>query len=179
MKYLVTGGAGFIGSAVCRYLIACGCTVVNLDKLTYAANLASLASIAGHPHYRFYRLDVCDRDGVEAVFAREQPDAVMHLAAELHVDRSIGEPADFITTNVVGTYQLLEAARDYFERLPGARADQFRFLHVSTDEVYGSLGTMEPSPNRRLTIRTLPIRRARLPRIISSVRGTAPMVCRY
>ena len=140
MKCLVTGGAGFIGSAVCRYLISRGCDVVNLDKLTYAANLASLASIADHPHYKFYRIDVCDREGVASVFAREQPDAVLHLAAESHVDRSIAEPADFITTNVIGTYQLLEAARDYFELLPGARADRFRFLHVSTDEVYGSLG---------------------------------------
>ena len=140
MKCLVTGGAGFIGSAVCRYLITCGYTVVNLDKLTYAANLDSLATIAAHPQYKFYRVDICDRDGVASVFAREQPDAVMHLAAESHVDRSIGEPAEFITTNVVGTYQLLEVARDYFERLPGERADQFRFLHVSTDEVYGSLG---------------------------------------
>ena len=141
MKCLVTGGAGFIGSAVCRYLITCGYTVVNLDKLTYAANLDSLATIAAHPQYKFYRADICDRDGVASVFAREQPDAVMHLAAESHVDRSIGEPAEFITTNVVGTYQLLEVARDYFERLPGERADQFRFLHVSTDEVYGSLGS--------------------------------------
>jgi dTDP-glucose 4,6-dehydratase len=140
MKCLVTGGAGFIGSAVCRYLIGAGCTVVNVDKLTYAADLASLASIAGHPRYKFYRLDVCDRIGVATIFAREQPDVLMHLAAESHVDRSIGEPADFIATNVDGTYHLLEVARDYFERLPGARADQFRFLHVSTDEVFGSLG---------------------------------------
>lgn len=140
MKCLVTGGAGFIGSAVCRHLIASGCSVVNLDKLTYAANLASLASIAGHPQYKFYRLDVCDREGVAGVLAGEQPDAILHLAAESHVDRSIGEPAEFISTNVVGTYQLLEAARDYVEGLPGARADRFRFLHVSTDEVYGSLG---------------------------------------
>jgi dTDP-glucose 4,6-dehydratase len=140
MKCLVTGGAGFIGSAVCRNLIASGCSVVNLDKLTYAANRAALDIIAGHPRYKLYRLDVCDREGVAAIFDREQPDAVMHLAAESHVDRSIGEPAAFINTNILGTYQLLEASRDYFERLPGARADQFRFLHVSTDEVYGSLG---------------------------------------
>ena len=112
MKYLVTGGAGFIGSAVCRYLITRGCAVVNLDKLTYAANLASLASIAEHPRYQFYRADICDRAAVASVIDREQPDAIMHLAAESHVDRSIGEPAEFITTNVVGTYQLLECARD-------------------------------------------------------------------
>jgi len=140
MKCLVTGGAGFIGAAVCRHLIGSGCAVVNVDKLTYAANPSSLAGIADHPHYKFYRLDICDRKGLEDVFARDKPDAVMHLAAESHVDRSIGEPAAFIVTNVVGTYQLLEVARDYFEGLPGARADQFRFLHVSTDEVFGSLG---------------------------------------
>jgi dTDP-glucose 4,6-dehydratase len=140
LKCLVTGGAGFIGSALCRHLIASGCTVINLDKLTYAADLASLASISDHPHYKFCRLDICDGDGVRDVFAREQPTSVFHLAAESHVDRSIGGPTAFITTNVVGTYQLLEAARDYFEGLPGARAKQFRFLHVSTDEVFGSLG---------------------------------------
>jgi dTDP-glucose 4,6-dehydratase len=142
MKCLVTGGAGFIGSAVCRHLIASGCSVVNVDKLTYAANPSALAPIADHPHYKFYQLDVCDRTGVEDVFTREQPDAVMHLAAESHVDRSIGEPAAFILTNVVGTYELLEATRNYFEGLPGTRAEQFRFLHVSTDEVFGSLGAV-------------------------------------
>ncbi len=140
MKVLVTGGAGFIGSAVCRHLIATGRAVVNVDKLTYAANLASLAGIADAPLYSFYKLDICDRDGLETVFNREQPDAVIHLAAESHVDRSISEPAAFIATNVVGTYQLLEAARGYGERLSGQRRDAFRFLHVSTDEVYGSLG---------------------------------------
>ncbi len=140
MKCLVTGGAGFIGQAVCRHLIASGCAVANLDKLTYAANPASLAGISGHKRYAFYQLDICDREGLAAVFAHEQPDVVMHLAAESHVDRSIGEPAAFIATNVVGTYRLLEAAREYFEGLAGARADQFRFLHVSTDEVFGSLG---------------------------------------
>jgi dTDP-glucose 4,6-dehydratase len=140
MKCLVTGGAGFIGSTLCRHLIARGCTVVNIDKLTYAASPTSLASIASHPQYTFYCLDVCDRDGIASVFAREQPDAVMHLAAESHVDRSIGEPASFISTNVVGTYHLLEAALEYFATLSGDHADRFRFLHVSTDEVFGSLG---------------------------------------
>jgi dTDP-glucose 4,6-dehydratase len=139
MKVLVTGGAGFIGSAVCRYLITCGCAVINLDKLTYAANLASVASIANHSRYQFYRVDICDRVAVASIIDDEKPDAVIHLAAESHVDRSIGEPADFISTNIVGTYQLLEVARNYFERLPGARADRFRFVHVSTDEVFGSL----------------------------------------
>ena len=140
MKVLVTGGAGFIGSAVCRHLITHGSAVVNIDKLTYAANLASLNSVADSPQYAFHKLDICDRDGVEAVLHREQPDGIMHLAAESHVDRSITGPAAFITTNIVGTYTLLEAARAYWERLPGARKERFRFLHVSTDEVFGSLG---------------------------------------
>jgi dTDP-glucose 4,6-dehydratase len=140
MRVLVTGGAGFIGSAVCRRLVGDGAFVVNVDKLTYAANLRSLASIAGNPRYAFERLDICDRAGMDAVFAKHQPTAVLHLAAESHVDRSITGAAAFIDTNILGTYQLLEAARNYYERLaPGARA-QFRFIHVSTDEVYGSLG---------------------------------------
>ena len=141
MKCLVTGGAGFIGSAVCRYLIARGCTVINLESSPTPPTSPHWQASPTHPQYKFYRARYMrPAMAVASVFAREQPDAVMHLAAELHVDRSIGEPAEFITTNVVGTYQLLEAARDYFERLPGARAEQFRFLHVSTDEVYGSLG---------------------------------------
>jgi len=141
VKILVTGGAGFIGSAVCRLIVAeTGHTVVNLDKLTYAANLQSLASIADDPRYRFVRLDICDRAGVDALLAEAQPDAILHLAAESHVDRSITGPAEFITTNVVGTYTLLEAARGYWAGLPAERQPAFRFLHVSTDEVYGSLG---------------------------------------
>jgi dTDP-glucose 4,6-dehydratase len=140
MKCVVTGGAGFIGSVVCHHLIGSGCAVVNIDKLTYAANPISLSSIADHPHYKFYQLDVCDRASVQDVFVREQPDAVMHLAAESSVDRSIGESASFISTNVIGTYQLLEAARGYHSQLSGSRADKFRLLHVSTDEVFGSLG---------------------------------------
>lgn len=141
MKFVVTGGAGFIGSAVCRQLVAnFGCTVVNIDKLTYAANLASLQSIAESSRYSFQKLDICDREAVEAVLVREQPDAIIHLAAESHVDRSITGPAAFITTNIVGTYEMLEAARAYWERLTGKRNERFRFLHVSTDEVYGNLG---------------------------------------
>jgi dTDP-glucose 4,6-dehydratase len=137
---MVTGGAGFIGSAVCRYLINhLGCAVVNIDKLTYAANLASLKSVADSSQYAFYKLDICDRDAVETVLEREQPDAVIHLAAESHVDRSITGPAAFITTNIIGTYTLLEAVRAYWERLCGTRQENFRFLHVSTDEVFGSL----------------------------------------
>ncbi len=140
MKILVTGGAGFIGSALIRYLI--GHTqeqVVNLDKLTYAGNLASLAEVADHPRYAFERVDICDRPALDRLFAEHQPDAVMHLAAESHVDRSISGPAAFIETNIVGTYTLLEAARHYWQALPAPRQAAFRFHHVSTDEVYGDL----------------------------------------
>jgi len=141
MRILVTGGAGFIGSAVCRHLVAeCGDEVVNLDKLTYAACLASLDPIAGDTRYRFERADICDRPALDRVFAAAEPDGVIHLAAESHVDRSISGAADFIATNVVGSFHLLEAARSYWQRLPPHRRAAFRFLHVSTDEVYGSLG---------------------------------------
>lgn len=141
MKILVTGGAGFIGSAVCRYLIEeAGHEVVNVDKLTYAANLESVAPVASSPAYAFEQVDICDRDKVADVFKRHQPDAVMHLAAESHVDRSITGADDFIQSNIVGTFVLLDVARGYWDGLSGARKDGFRFLHVSTDEVYGSLG---------------------------------------
>ena len=141
MKLLVTGGAGFIGSAVCREIIThTDHSVVNVDKLTYAANLASLDPVANDPRYRFVKLDICDRLGLDAVFRAEQPDAVLHLAAESHVDRSISGPAEFIHTNIVGTYTLLEAARGYWDGLSPSERDSFRFLHVSTDEVFGALG---------------------------------------
>lgn len=141
MKILVTGGAGFIGSAVCRYLIgSAGHHVVNVDKLTYAANLCSVAPVADAPGYAFEQVDICDRERLSEVFARHQPDAVMHLAAESHVDRSITSAGEFIQTNIVGTYVLLEVARTYWQGLPPDRSARFRFLHVSTDEVYGSLG---------------------------------------
>jgi len=141
MKILVTGGAGFIGSALCRELIAkTPNSVVNVDKLTYAANLHSLESVDKDPRYKLVILDICDRAGLDSVFARERPDAVIHLAAESHVDRSIDGPADFITTNIVGTYTLLEATRAFLDSLPEATRSGFRFLHVSTDEVFGSLG---------------------------------------
>jgi len=140
MKILVTGGAGFIGSAVIRHVIGdTAHSVVNLDKLTYAGNLASLGDVVDSERYAFERVDICDADALRGVFERHQPDAVMHLAAESHVDRSIHGPADFIQTNLVGTGVLLEAARAYFESLSGARRDGFRFHHVSTDEVYGDL----------------------------------------
>lgn len=141
MKVIVTGGAGFIGSAVVRLLAGTeGVDVVNVDALTYAGNLESVAPVAGSGHYKFVQANVCDAAAMTTLFAAEQPDAVMHLAAESHVDRSIDGPAAFITTNVVGTYTMLEAARHYWQALPGARKEAFRFHHISTDEVYGSLG---------------------------------------
>lgn len=140
-KILITGGAGFIGSAVVRQFInETEYSVVNVDKLTYAGNLQSLASISDNPRYRFEQVDICDTAEVARVFREHQPDAVMHLAAESHVDRSISGPADFIETNIVGTYTLLEAARSYWNGLDGGRKAGFRFHHISTDEVYGSLG---------------------------------------
>ncbi|HEY9216134.1 MAG TPA: dTDP-glucose 4,6-dehydratase [Ancylobacter sp.] len=142
MRVLVTGGAGFIGSAVCRHFISdLDYDVVILDKMTYAGNLASLAPVASSPKYKFEKQDICDAAAVNAIFAKHQPDAVVHLAAESHVDRSISGSDIFVKTNVLGTFTLLEAARNY---LKSGRHDQtidFRFIHVSTDEVYGSLGT--------------------------------------
>lgn len=141
MKILITGGAGFIGSAVVRHLI--GETeheVVNIDCLTYAGNLTTLAMVDDDPRYHFEQIDICDGPAVDETFDQHQPDAVMHLAAESHVDRSIDGPADFVQTNVVGTYTLLEAARRYWAELPSRRKEAFRFHHVSTDEVFGSLG---------------------------------------
>src|SRR5215468_9662835 len=139
MKIIVTGGAGFIGSALVRHLVAhTDHQVLVVDKLTYAGNLASLASVQSHPHYHFNLIDICDRSAIADIFTSFDPDAVMHLAAESHVDRSIDGPAEFINTNVVGTYVLLEAAFAHWRKL-GRRAQNFRFLHVSTDEVYGAL----------------------------------------
>ncbi|WP_029041481.1 dTDP-glucose 4,6-dehydratase [Cucumibacter marinus] len=140
MRYLITGGAGFIGSAVCRRLAGDpGNRVVNVDKLTYAGNLQSLRTIADAPNYRFVQLDICDADGLGELLAAEEIDVVMHLAAESHVDRSIDGPEAFIQTNLVGTFRLLDAARSYWETLKGDRRNRFRFLHVSTDEVFGDL----------------------------------------
>ena len=140
MKILVTGGAGFIGSAVCRHLVnEVGAAVVNVDKLTYAANLDSLKSISNNPLYAFFEQDICDGEAMLSIMRREAVDAVMHLAAESHVDRSIDGPAVFIDTNVMGTYALLEAARSYSAELDGQRRDRFRFHHISTDEVFGDL----------------------------------------
>ena len=140
MKILVTGGAGFIGSAVVRHIISnTNDSVVNVDKLTYAGNLESLQSVDQNARYAFERVDICDRAELDRVFREHQPDAVMHLAAESHVDRSISGPSEFIETNIIGTYNLLEAARGYWATLDETRKSAFRFHHISTDEVYGDL----------------------------------------
>ncbi len=138
MKILVTGGAGFIGSAVVRRAISDGHDIVNLDALTYAACLDNVASVADAPGYAFEQVDIRDRTALDRVFEEHRPDAVMHLAAESHVDRSIDGPGDFIDTNITGTFNLLEAARKYWEET--GRPEAFRFHHISTDEVFGSLG---------------------------------------
>jgi dTDP-glucose 4,6-dehydratase len=141
MRVLVTGGAGFIGSAVCRHLVReVGYEVLNFDALTYASNLASLADIETRPGYRFLKADICDRAAVDTTLASFMPDAIMHLAAESHVDRSITGSDAFVRTNIMGTYTLLEASRAYWSTSPEPRRSAFRFLHVSTDEVFGSLG---------------------------------------
>ncbi|MCR3969091.1 dTDP-glucose 4,6-dehydratase [Aeromonas veronii] len=154
MKILVTGGAGFIGSAVVRHIIRdTQDSVINLDKLTYAGNLESLSSVSDSERYAFEQVDICNRSELDRVFSEHQPDAVMHLAAESHVDRSITGPADFIETNIVGTYMLLEAARAYWNGLDEARKAAFRFHHISTDEVYGDL----PHPDEISGDESLPL----------------------
>jgi dTDP-glucose 4,6-dehydratase len=138
---LVTGGAGFIGSAVCRHLLAnTAANIVNIDKLTYAANLDNVPGSAGNSRYAFERADICNGPLLRRLFAKYQPNAVMNLAAESHVDRSIDGPGEFIQTNVVGTFTLLQEALRYYRELKGPHRDRFRFLHISTDEVFGSLG---------------------------------------
>ncbi len=140
MKVIVTGGAGFIGSAVIRqYISDTEHEVVNLDALTYAGNLESLADVEQSPKYTFEHVNICDIKELERVFKQHQPDAIMHLAAESHVDRSIDGPAEFIQTNIVGTYNLLDVAKKYWDALTGEKKENFRFHHVSTDEVYGDL----------------------------------------
>lgn len=145
-RILITGGAGFIGSALIRYLINhTNDNVINLDKLTYAANRLALQSVEANPRYSFEQVDICDQKALQMAFERYQPDAVMHLAAESHVDRSITGAANFIQTNIVGTYNLLEVAKDYWYSLSEAKKSAFRFHHISTDEVYGDLSLTEPA----------------------------------
>jgi len=141
MKLIVTGGAGFIGSALIRYLMAnTDYQVVNIDKLTYAGNLQSLPDLESNPNYQFEQLDICDKDQINRIFKDFQPDAIMHLAAESHVDRSIDGPLEFVQTNVMGTAVLLDVAKNYWNTLTDPAKQAFRFHHISTDEVYGSLG---------------------------------------
>ncbi len=141
MKIILTGGAGFIGSAVVRHIILnSNDTVINVDKLTYAGNLENLQEVSSNSRYFFEQIDICDRAALDTIFMKYQPDAVMHLAAESHVDRSIRNADCFIQTNIIGTYNLLEASRIYWNNLPKQKKDNFRFHHVSTDEVYGDLG---------------------------------------
>ncbi len=140
MKILVTGGAGFIGSALVRQLVLQGNEVMTVDKLTYAGTLTSLAAISDRGNHQFVKADICDRPAIAHVFESFRPDTVMHLAAESHVDRSITSARDFLDTNVLGTFNMLECARGYWESLSAPAGARFRFLHVSTDEVYGSLG---------------------------------------
>lgn len=140
MNYLITGGAGFIGSAVVRRLVRAGASVLVVDKLTYAGNLESLTPVATAPNFSFLQADICDSAAMQAAFARAKPDIVMHLAAESHVDRSIDGPGAFVETNVVGTFRLLDAALGWYRALDEAARARFRFHHVSTDEVFGALG---------------------------------------
>ena len=149
MKILITGGAGFIGSAVVRLAITRGHSVINLDALTYAASLENLASITDHPNYSFVKMNIIDRENLDVVFSKHKPDVVMHLAAESHVDRSIEGPTSFIETNIIGTFNILEASRKHWQKQ--GYPDKFRFHHISTDEVFGSLPN---DPDARFTEKT-------------------------
>lgn len=173
LKILITGGAGFIGSAVVRRAIADGHQVVNLDALTYSANLENVESVASNPGYAFEHVDICDRPALERVFETHRPDAVMHLAAESHNDRAIEGPLDFVKSNILGTAILLEVARAYWLKLEGARKDAFRFHHISTDEVFGALGEDGDFTEETPTTRVRPIRPRRpLPTTWSAPGGT-------
>ena len=180
MNILVTGGAGFIGSSLCRHLVADPANrVINLDRLTYAGNLNSLRQIENHLNYRFVQGDICDQNLVARLLRQERITRIMHLAAETHVDRSIDGPANFIETNVVGSFRLLDAALAYWRELPGELAAKFRFHHISTDEVFGDLPFDEllSSPKRPLTRPRprIPLRRPL--RIIWSAPGTRRSGC--
>lgn len=148
MRILITGGCGFIGSAVIRYALQTQQhQIINLDKMTYAASLDALEGGLAHPHHTLLRQDICDSQALKAIFNEYQPDAVMHLAAESHVDRSIDGPGAFVQTNIVGTFAMLEAARAYFAELAGEKREKFRFHHISTDEVFGALADNDPPFN--------------------------------
>ncbi len=147
MKILLTGGCGFIGSAVVRHAIRAGHEIVNIDKMTYAASREALEAVLTHPRHTLIQADICDAAAMRAAFAAHQPDVMMHLAAESHVDRSIDGPADFIHTNITGTFTLLETARDYYGTLAGEKREAFRFHHISTDEVFGALEDADPAFN--------------------------------
>jgi len=140
MRFLVTGGCGFIGSAAVRMMVRAGHQVLNLDKLTYAGDVRTVAAVGGSPNYRFKKVDILDQEGISASFRDFAPEAVFHFAAETHVDRSIDDPAKFVDTNIRGTFVMLQAALDYWEHVEADDKARFRFIHVSTDEVYGSLG---------------------------------------
>lgn len=180
MRILVTGGAGFIGSALIRHLILdTEHSVLNLDKLTYAGNLESLAAVEDNPRYQFLQADIADRERVSEALLEFQPDAIMHLAAESHVDRSIDGPAEFIQTNIVGTYQLLEATRAYWQSLPVERREAFRFHHISTDEVYGDLhGVDDLFTETTPYAPSSPYSPARPRRITWCAPGSVPTGCR-
>ena len=144
MKIFVTGGAGFIGSAVIRYILeSTNYIVLNIDKLTYAGNVENLATVASNSRYSFFQADICDSNMMHKLINDFEPDIILHLAAESHVDRSITGSSEFINTNILGTYNLLEAARDYFSNLSNSSKSMFRFHHISTDEVYGDLDGTE------------------------------------
>jgi len=145
MKILITGGAGFIGSAVIRRAIRQGIDIVNVDCLTYAANEANLESVSRSPHYKFEKIDICNPEAIRQCLSDHKPDAIMHLAAESHVDRSIDGPGAFIQTNVIGTFNLLHESRQYWDTLSETKKETFRFHHVSTDEVYGDLTLEDPA----------------------------------